>query len=99
MGYDMVISATGMVHLDVQRIRQLLDGKMNAVRQGLDYCPRTCPSNKAHLCTYQSLVCSARFLFYEILCPFSIVCFLHSASSPTSEWVAMACLGTLVPEC
>jgi hypothetical protein len=56
MGYDMVISATDMVHLDVQRIRQLLDGncKMNAVWQGLDYYPRTCPSNKARLCTYQA---------------------------------------------
>ena len=54
MGYDMVISATDMVHLDVQRICQLLDGKMDAVWQDLDYCPRTCPSSKARLCTYRA---------------------------------------------
>jgi hypothetical protein len=54
MGYDMVISATDMLSLDVQRIRQLLDGQVTAVWQHLDYCPRTCPSNKARLCTYQA---------------------------------------------
>jgi hypothetical protein len=54
MGYDMVITSTDMVHLDVQRIRQLLDGKMNAVWHGLDSSPRTCPSNKTRLCTYQA---------------------------------------------
>ena len=54
MGYDMVISATEMVHLDVRRICQLLDGQMHAVWQDLDYCPRTCPSSKARLCTYQA---------------------------------------------
>jgi hypothetical protein len=63
MGYDMAISATDMVHMDVQCIVQLLDGKMNAVWQGLDYCPRTRPLNKARLCTYQNLVCTARFMF------------------------------------
>jgi hypothetical protein len=52
--YDMVISATDMVHLDVQRICQLLDAKVGAVWQNLDYCPWTCPSTKARLCTYQA---------------------------------------------
>jgi hypothetical protein len=50
MGYDMVISATDMVHLEVQRICQLLDGKVGAVLQNLAYCPWTCPSTKARLC-------------------------------------------------
>jgi hypothetical protein len=52
MGYDMVISANTMVHLDVRRICQLLDDKVNVVWQDLDYSPRTCPSSKARLCTY-----------------------------------------------
>jgi hypothetical protein len=54
MGYAMVINATDKVHLDVQHNCQLLDGKMNAVWQGLDYCPRTYPLKKARLCTYQA---------------------------------------------
>lgn len=54
LGYDMVISATEMAYLDVRRIRQLLDTKANVVWQDLDYCPRTCPSHKSRLCTYNA---------------------------------------------
>ena len=54
MGYDMVISATDMIYVDVRRIRQLFDAKVAAVWTDLDYCPRTCPSHKARLCTYQA---------------------------------------------
>ena len=54
MGYDMVISAIDMVHLDVRRICQLLDDKVNALWHDLDCSPRTCPSSKARLCTYNA---------------------------------------------
>lgn len=53
-GYNVgwMICATDMVHLDVERVCQLLDGK--AVWQNLHICPRTCPSNNARLCTYKA---------------------------------------------
>jgi hypothetical protein len=54
LGYDMVISATDMVPLDVKRVCQLLDGQAAAMWEHLDVCPRTCPSSKARLCTYQA---------------------------------------------
>jgi hypothetical protein len=55
MSYDMVISATDVVHFNVGRVRQLLDRKANAMghmhAHDLNYCPRprTCPS-KRHAC-------------------------------------------------
>ena len=85
MGYDMVISATDTIYVDVRRIRQLFDAKVAAVWTDLDYCPRTCPSHKARLAYISSLVCSACscFMSSEVLCSIAIVCFM----SPTGTQV------------
>ena len=54
LGYDMVIDATDMVHLNLAQIAQLLKCRASAVWDTLDICPRTCPSPKARLCTYRA---------------------------------------------
>ena len=54
LGYDMNIRIDAMDILDVSRIQQLIDRQHQAVWQDLDYCPRTCPSTKSRLCTYQA---------------------------------------------
>ena len=79
MGYDMVISVTDMAYLDIRRVRQLLDAKANVVWQHLDYCPRTCPSNKSRLCTYNAWCArpaSCRRKSYVYL-PLSAMCLRH----------------------
>jgi len=54
LGYDMNIRIDSMDSLDLSLVTQLLQRRTGAVWQGLDYCPRTCPSAKARLCTYNA---------------------------------------------
>ena len=54
LGYELVISATDMTHIDVPKFTQVLADRMNAVWHDLDFCPRTCPSHKSRLCTYNA---------------------------------------------
>ena len=95
MGYDMVISATDMVYVDVQCFRQVFVGKVNAVWQDLDYCPRTCPSHKARLCTYQAWCARPDSCRKSLI--FTCHC-LPRVSGRCSGlgWVVMACLAMLV---
>jgi hypothetical protein len=44
MGYVIIISATDVIQFDVGRVCQLLDGKANAVWQGLIYSCQHCMS-------------------------------------------------------
>ena len=54
LGYDMTIRIDSMDTLDLSRVLQLLHRRSEVVWHALDYCPRTCPSAKARLCTYQA---------------------------------------------
>lgn len=54
LGYDMVIDTTAMVHLSLPRLVQLLEDRQLASWHNLAFCPRTCPSEKARLCTYRA---------------------------------------------
>ncbi len=54
LGYDLVISAANMTHIDLPKFTQVLADRMNSVWQDIDFCPRTCPTHKSHLCTYNA---------------------------------------------
>lgn len=52
LGYSVTIRCDAMDVVDLGRVRQLLDQRTAQLLQGLDICPRTCPSPRAQLCTY-----------------------------------------------
>jgi hypothetical protein len=52
LGYAFTIRCDTMEVVDLGRVKQLLDQRASQVWQGLDVCPRTCPSPRAQLCTY-----------------------------------------------
>jgi len=51
-GYELSIRADDMDIIDVTALRQHLTQQQDSVWDGLDICPRTCPSRKCRCCTY-----------------------------------------------
>lgn len=52
LGYDLAIRIDALDIIDMSKVKQLLAKRQTDVWQHLDFCPRTCPSSKARLCTY-----------------------------------------------
>ena len=52
LGYQFTLRCDRLDAVDAQRIRVLLAERERAPLQGLDICPRTCPSLGAQSCTY-----------------------------------------------
>ncbi len=52
LGYDLTIRIDALDFIDMGKVKQLLARRQTAIWQQLDFCPRTCPSSKARLCTY-----------------------------------------------
>lgn len=53
IGYQFVSSSDRMSPVDMDRVRFLLGMQSSKTWEGLDVCPRTCPSKNAQLCTYE----------------------------------------------
>ena len=51
-GYELSIRVDDMDTIDIVALRQHLTQQRDAIWDGLDICPRTCPSQKARCCTY-----------------------------------------------
>ena len=51
-GYALSIRADDMDIIDVTALRRHLTQQRDSVWDGLDICPRTCPSHKSRCCTY-----------------------------------------------
>ena len=51
-GYELNIRVDDMDTIDIVALRQHLTQQRDAIWDGLDICPRTCPSQKARCCTY-----------------------------------------------
>lgn len=54
LGYDLPIRLDALTVIDLPKVKQLLSQRQASAWLNLDYCPRTCPSHKARLCTYAS---------------------------------------------
>ena len=54
LGYDLVISASGLTHIDMAKFPQVLADRADSAWQDLNYCPRTCLSHRSRLCTYKA---------------------------------------------
>ena len=52
MGYEYTIRCDTLIPVDVANVMLLLDAPDRQLWEGLDICPRTCPSEDATLCTY-----------------------------------------------
>ena len=52
LGYHFTIRCDALELIDVRRVMDLLHQKCLQDWHDLDVCPRTCPSKRAHLCTY-----------------------------------------------
>ena len=52
IGYQLNIRCDDLDHMDIPALSLLLRHRRDAVWDGLDICPRTCPSFNAKLCTY-----------------------------------------------
>ena len=53
IGYHFTIRCDVLELIDVHRVMDLLEQQCLDGWQGLDVCPRTCPSQRAQLCTYE----------------------------------------------
>ena len=51
-GYQLAIRLDDMDAIDITALRHFITQRRDAVWEGLDVCPRTCPSVGARLCTY-----------------------------------------------
>ena len=51
-GYQLAIRLDDMDAIDITALRHFITQRRDAVWEGLDVCPRTCPSAGARLCTY-----------------------------------------------
>ena len=51
-GYELGIRADDMDIIDITAFKQHITQQRDSVWDGLDVCPRTCPSHKARCCTY-----------------------------------------------
>ena len=51
-GYQLAIGLDDMDTIDITTLRHFITRCHDAVWEGLDSCPRTCPSAGARLCTY-----------------------------------------------
>ena len=51
-GYQLAIRLDDMDAIDIVALRHFITQRRDAVWEGLDVCPRTCPSARARLCTY-----------------------------------------------
>ena len=52
IGYQLVIRCDDLDHIEISALELMLAQRRDAVWDGLDICPRTCPSLNAKLCTY-----------------------------------------------
>ena len=52
IGYQLNIRCDDLDHIDMSALSLMLRQRRDAVWDGLDICPRTCPSFNAKLCTY-----------------------------------------------
>ena len=52
IGYQLVIKCNNLDKIHIPALALMLTQRGNAVWDGLDICPRTCPSLNAKLCTY-----------------------------------------------
>ena len=52
IGYQLNIRCDDLDHIDMSALSLMLTQRRDAVWDGLDICPRTCPSFNAKLCTY-----------------------------------------------
>ena len=52
MGYEYTIRCDTLIPVDLANVMLLLDAPALHVWEGVDICPRTCPSENATLCTY-----------------------------------------------
>ena len=96
MGYDMVISATDMIYVDVRRIRQLFDAKVAAVWTDLDYCPRLGHAHPTRLVCVHIKLGVLGLLHVVGSLMFNCHCLLHVSDRYSSlDWVVMVCLATL----
>ena len=51
-GYKLGIRVNGLDIIDIAALKQHLTQQQDVIWDGLDVCPRTCPSQKARCCTY-----------------------------------------------
>ena len=51
-GYQLAIRLDDMDTIDITALRHFITQRRDAVWEGLDLCPRTCPSTRARLSTY-----------------------------------------------
>ena len=58
IGYQLVIKCDNLDQIDIPALSLMLTQRRNAIWDGLDICPRTCPSLNDKLCTY---ICATWF--------------------------------------
>ena len=54
IGYQLTIRCDDLDQIDISALSLMLAQRRDAVWDGLDICPRTCPSLNAKLCTYKT---------------------------------------------
>ncbi len=95
MGYNMVISVTDMVHLDVQRVCQLLDEKVNADKILITALGRVHHSRLGCVQIGHGVLALFRVVRNPMLTCHCLL--LASGKCLSLGWVVMACLGILGP--
>ena len=54
LGYSLAIACNTMDPISLAQVRQQLQGQLNEQWESLDVCPRTCATQGARLCTYET---------------------------------------------
>ena len=93
-GYDLCNRQDDMDHIDIQVLFSHLRQRRDAVWDNLNICPRTCPIEDSHLCTYKNWFARPAGRHARSFLTFPFPCAACSAYC-ASEWAATSCPGTL----
>ena len=110
LGYDLIIRIDALTVIDPSTFSQLLSQRQAAVWKDLDFCPRTCPSAKARLCTYAAWFARPPGQLYRSLLnlPLSMRCLhrlfrfrmgCHSLPRDIGSWTGVPREDRLCPLC
>ncbi len=111
MGYQFNLRYDTMEPISVKRVLELLRAEASDLWQGIDVCPRTCPSAHAQLCTYERWFARPvgmrrpRALLEQPLTARSMRCLLrfrmgcHGLANDTGRRTGVPRLQRLCPHC